>query len=159
MASDFGSYTWYDYDGEKSSMQVNIAEVTELTLAAQAIALGTLRTAMNDITLAVVSKASVTDNIHDIKVVPTNQFAQRETKWVIIAQDASGNVFKANEIPTANLALLEGGSKYIVKNGVVAVTDPDGFVADFVAAYEAVALSQSGEALTIMDMYQVGRNN
>lgn len=159
MAQDFGSFTWYDYDGEKSSTQVNVAEVTELTLAATATALGTLRTAMNDITLAVVSKSQVTDTLFDTKVVPTNQFAQRETKWVIIVQDASGNIFKANEIPTADLSLLEAGSKYIVKNGVVSVSDPDGFVADFVTAYEAVALSQSGEALTIIDMYQVGRNS
>lgn len=159
MAQDFGSYTWYDYDGEKSTMQVNTVEITELTLAAQSTALGTLRTAMNDITLSVVSKASVTDNLFDTKTIPTNQFAQRETKWVIIVQDSAGNIYKANEIPTADLGLLENGSKYIVKNGVVSVTDPDGFVADFVASYEAVALSQSGLAQTILDMYQVGRNN
>jgi len=159
MAQDFGAFTWYDYDGEKSTMQVNTAEITELTLAAQSTALGTLRTAMNDITLSVVSRSAITDNLFDVKTVPTNQFAQRETKWVIIVQDSAGNIYKANEIPTADLGLLENGSKYIVKNGVVSVSDPDGFVADFVTAYEAVALSQNGLAQTILDMYQVGRNN
>lgn len=159
MAQDFGSYTWYDYDGEKSGTSINVAEVTELTLAATAIALGALRTAMNDITLSVVSKSQVTDTLFDTKSVPTNQFAQRETKWVVIVQDSAGNIYKANEIPTADLSLLEGGSKYIIKNGVVSVSDPDGFVADFKAAYEAVALSQNGLAQTIIDMYQVGRNN
>lgn len=159
MSQDFGSFTWYDYDGEKSTMQVNTVEITELTLAAQVTALGALRAAMNDITLAVVSKSSVQDNLWDTKVVPTDQFAQRETKWVIIAQDSAGNLFKANEIPTADLSLLEAGSKYIIKNGVVSVSDPDGFVADFKAAYEAVAVTQTGLSMTIMDMYQAGRNN
>jgi len=159
MAQDFGAFTWYDYDNEKSTMQVNTVEITELTLAAQSTALGTLRTAMNDITLAVVSKASLTDNLHDTKVVPSNQFAQRETKWVIVCQDSAGNLFKANEIPTADLALLEGGSKYIIKGGAVSVTDPDGFVAAFKTAYEAVAKSQAGLSMTIVDMYQAGRNN
>lgn len=159
MAQDFGSFTWYDYDGEKSTMQVNTVEITELTLAAQSTALGTLRTAMNDITLAAVSKAAVTDNLFDAKTIPSDQFAQRETKWVIVVQDSAGNVYKANEIPTADLSLLENGSKYIIKNGVVSVTDPDGFVADFKTAYEAVALSQNGLTVTILDMYQAGRNN
>lgn len=159
MAQDFGAFTWYDYDGEKSSMQVNTVEITELTLAAQVAALGALRTALDNITLSPVSKLSVTDNLHDAKVIPTDQFAQRETKWVIIAQDSSGNLFKANEVPVADLGLLESGSKYIVKGGVVSVSDPDGFVAAVVTAYEAVAKSQSGLALTIVDMYQAGRNS
>lgn len=159
MSQDFGSFTWYDYDGEKSTMQVNTVEITELTLAAQVTALNNLRTALNDITLAVVSKSSVQDNLWDTKVVPTDQFAQRETKWVIIAQDSAGNLFKANEVPTADLSLLEAGSKYIIKNGVVSVSDPDGFVAAVKTAYEAVAVTQTGLSMTIMDMYQAGRNN
>lgn len=159
MAQDFGSFTWYDYDDEKSTMQINTVEITELTLAAQVTALGALRTALDNITLAPVSKLGVTDNLYDSKVLPTDPFAQRETKWVIIAQDSAGNLFRANEVPTADLGLLEGGNKYIVKGGTVSVTDPDGYVADFVTAFEAVAKSSAGLALTIMDMYQAGRNS
>jgi len=158
MAQDFAGFTWYDYDGEKSTMQINTVEITELTLAAQAIAIGTLRTALNDITLSVVSRASVTDHLFDTKTVPTDPFAQRETKWVIVAQDTLGNVFKANEIPTADLSLLTLGSKYIIKGGVVVTIDPDNFVFDFQTAYNAVAKSKTGLDLTIVDMYQVGRN-
>jgi len=159
MSQDYGVFTWYDYDGEKSTMAVNVVEITELTLAAQAIALGNLRTALNDITLSVVSKSAVTDNLWDTKFVPTDQFAQRETKWVVVVQDSGGNIYKANEIPTADLSLLSGGQKYLVKGGTIQVPDPDGFVAAFVTAYEAVAKSSSGDALTVVDMFQAGRNN
>jgi hypothetical protein len=110
------------------------------------------------LTIAPVSKASQTDIIFDTETVPTDPFAQREIKWVVIVQDASGNKFKANEIPTANLDLLESGSKYLVKSGVVTVTAAAAAVNAFITAYEALALSQSGEALTIVDVYQVGRN-
>jgi len=159
MASDYASFSWYDYDSEKSGTSINLAETTELTLAAQNIAIEALRTAMNGLTIAPVSKSSQTDIIFDTPVVPTDPFAQREIKWVVIAQDSAGNKFKANEIPTANLDLLEGGSKYIVKSGVVTVVAAAAAVAAFVTAYEALALSQSGLALTVVDIYQVGRNN
>lgn len=158
MASDYASFSWKDYDSEKSSTSINVAETTELTLAAQNIAIEALRTAMNALTIAPVSKSSQTDIIFDTEVVPSDPFAQREIKWVVIVQDASGNKFKANEIPTADLDLLENGSKYLVKGGVVAVTAAAAAVTEFVTRYEAIALSQSGEALTIVDMYQVGRN-
>jgi len=158
MASDYASFSWKDYDSEKSSTSVNVAETTELTLAAQNIAIEALRTAMNGLTIAPVSKSSQTDIIFDTETIPTDPFAQREIKWVVIVQDASGNKFKANELPTANLDLLEGGSKYLVKGGVVTVTTAAAAVNAFVTAYEALALSQSGEALTIVDIYQVGRN-
>ena len=159
MANDFASFSWYDYDSEKSGTSINLAETTELTLAAQNSAITTLRNAMDDLTIAPVSKASQTDIIFDTPVVPTDPFAQREIKWVVIAQDASGNKFKANEIPTANLDLLENGSKYLVKSGVTTVVTAAAAVNAFVSAYEALALSQSGQALTVVDIYQVGRNN
>ena len=159
MSQDYGVFTWFDYDDEKSTMMVNTVEITELTLAAQSTALGALRTALNDITLAVVSKASVTDNLWDNKVLPTNQFAQRETKWVVTVQDTAGNIYRANEIPTADLSLLSGGQKYLIKGGNIQVPDPDGFVAAFQTAYEAVARDNAGGALVIMDMYQAGRNS
>lgn len=159
MAGDFVSFGWKDYDSEGSKTSINIAEVTELTLAAQSIAVGNLRTAMDGLTLAPVSKATLSDELYNTEVIPTNPFAQREIKWVVIVQDASGNKFKANEIPTADLDILEGGSKYIIKGGVVTVVGAATEVNAFITAYEALALSQSGEALTIVDMYQVGRNN
>lgn len=159
MAQDYNTYSWTDYDGEAASMTINTVEITGANLDAQQTLLTTLRTAMNDITIGVVSKSAVADIGWDTFTQTTNPFGQREIKWVIIAEDINGNRFKANEVPMADLALLENNSKYIIKNGVVATSDPSGFIADFKNAYEAVAVSNTGLALTIVDMYQVGRNN
>jgi len=159
MAQDFASYSWKDYDGEPATMSINVVEITAANLDAQQTLLTTLRTALNDITIGVVGKQITSDVGWDTTVLTTNPFGQRETKWVIIVEDINGNRFKSNEVPTADLSLLEDNDKYIIKNGAVSVSDPDGFVADFKAAYEAVAVSNTGLALTIIDMYQVGRNN
>lgn len=158
MAQDYNSYSWSDYDSEPANMSVNTVEITAANLDAQQGLLTTLRTALNDITIGVVSKSVLSDIGWDTQTPTTNPFGQREIKWVIIVEDINGNKYKANEVPTADLALLTGNQKYIIKNGAVSVTDPDGFVADFKAAYEAVAVSNTGLAQTIVDMYQVGRN-
>lgn len=158
MANDFGTFSWHDYDGEPSHMSVNTVEITAANLDAQQTLLTSLRTAMNDITIAVVDRQAVTDIGWNTAAPTTDPFGQRETKWVIIVDDGNGNVYKGNEIPTADLALLENGSKYIIKNYAVSVSDPDGFVADFKTAYEAVAKTNAGGALVIKEMYQAGRN-
>lgn len=159
MAQDYNTYSWSDYDGEPANMTINTVEITAANLDAQQTLLTTLRTAMNEITIGVVNKSVVSDIGWDTNTLTTNPFGQREIKWVIIAEDTAGNKFKSNEIPMADLALLTGNQKYIIKGGAVSVTDPDGFVAAFKTAYEAVAVSNTGLALTIIDMYQVGRNN
>jgi len=159
MAQDYNTYSWSDYDSEPANMTINTVELTGANLDAQQTLLTTLRTALNDISIGVVSKSVASDIGWDTFVQTTNPFGQREIKWVIIVEDINGNRFKSNEVPMADLDLLENNSKYIIKNGVVAVSDPDGFVAAFKNAYEAVAVSNTGLALTIVDMYQVGRNS
>lgn len=159
MAQDGATFSFTDYDGEPSNVTINTVEITAANLDAQATLLTTLRTAINAIILGGVSQVVVRDNIWDTAVPATDPFAQREIKWVIISEDTAGNRFKSNEIPMANLDLLAGGSKYIVRNGFIATPDTGGEIADFVAAYEAVAVSNAGLALSIVDMYQAGRNS
>jgi len=159
MAQDSSVFSFSDYDGEPSNVTINTVEITAANLDAQATLLSTLRTAINAIILGGVSQLVIRDTVWDTAVPATDPFAQREIKWVIIAEDTAGNKFKSNEIPMANLDLLANGSKYIVRNGFIATPDAGGEIADFVAAYEAVAVSNAGLALTIIDMYQAGRNN
>lgn len=159
MAQDQTRYSWHDYDVEPTSMVVNTVEITAANLDAQATLAAALRTALNGITLAGVEQVVITDNVWDTVVPVTDPFAQREIKWTIISQDAAGNKFKSNEVPMANLDLLENASKYIVKNGNVTVVTGAAAVAAFVTAYEAFAVSNTGSALTVIDIYQSGRNN
>jgi len=159
MSQDQTRYSWHDYDGEPSSMQVNTVEITAANLDAQATLATALRTALNAITIGVVEQAVISDNIWDTVAPTTDPFGQREIKWTIIAQDTAGNKFKSNEVPTANLVLLENGDKYIIKNGNVSVVAGAAAVTAFKDAYEAFAVSNAGLSLTIIDMYQSGRNN
>lgn len=159
MAQDQSYFSWHDYDGEPSRTTFNTAEITAANLDAQTTLLTTLRTTLNALLLSPVEQAVVTDNAWDTVVPVTNPFAQREIKWVIIAQDVSGNKFKSNEFPMADLSLLENNSKYLIKSGNVVVVAAATEVGAFKDAFEAFAVSNAGEALTIIDMYQVGRNN
>jgi hypothetical protein len=158
MAQDETRFSWHDYDGEPASIKINTVEITAANLDAQATLATALRTAMNGILIATVEQAVITDNIWDTVAETTDPFGQREIKWTVIVQDTAGNKYKANELPCADLSLLEGGNKYIVKNGFVTVTTGATAVQAFVDAYEAFALSNAGLALTIVDMYQSGRN-
>jgi len=159
MAQDSTHFSFHDYDGEPSSMTVNTAEVTAAGLDAATTAAQALRTAINGLILGGVEQVTINDNIWDTVVPVTDPFAQREIKWTVISMDASGNKFKSNEIPMANLALLENSSKYIVKNGSVTVVTGATAVQAFIDAYEAYAVSNNGEALTVIDVYQSGRNS
>lgn len=159
MAQDQTTYSWHDYDGEPTSMTVNTVEITAANLDAQSTLATALRSALNGITVGVVEQAVIRDNIWDTVAPTTDPWGQRETKWVIISQDTAGNKFRSNDVPIADLTLLEGGNKYIIKNGIVAVTAGAAAVTAFKDAYEAFAVSNAGLSLTIIDMYQVGRNS
>ena len=159
MAQDQTYFTWHDYDGEPARTTFNTVEIDETNLVAQAAAANALRTAINALTLAPVESAMITDRIWDAVTTINNPFAQREIKWVVIVQDAEGNKFKANEFPMADLDLLENNSKYLVKSGNVVVTAASAAVQAFITAYEAFAVGNTGLALSVWDVYQVGRNN
>ena len=158
MSQDYAILSFHDYDGEPTRMNVNTIEIDATNLAAQETLLSNLRIATNNISLGTVEQAAITDITWDTVTVTTNPFAQREIKWVVIVQDTNGDKYKSNEVPMADLDLLENNSKYIIKNGSVAVSDPNGYVAAWKTAYEAFAVSPTGAALTVLDMYQVGRN-
>lgn len=158
MANDFASFSLKDYDGERSGMRVNTVEITAANIDAQVTALGTLRTTSEALMLQGWYDVQLTDQVYAANPSVTDPFSQREHKWVIIVEDTAGNVYKANEIPCADLAFLENGSKYIYKNKAVAVQAGSVAVNAFVAAYEATAKDNAGGALVVVDIYQAGRN-
>ena len=158
---DSGSFTWRDFDGEKGHMTINIDEITALNLDDTNTALTALRSAMNDLTLAPVEKASLSDVGWDTTVVVTDPYAQREHKWRIIVRDTEGNEYRGNDIPLAKLAILTSNNKYIIKDGTVQsnLSAPNQtLVTTFKDAYEAIAKGNTGLSLTIWHMYQAGSN-
>jgi len=155
---DQAFFAVHDYDGEPSSTSINVDEITG-DVAALTTAIGTLRTALNGIILGGIDKAGFTDIVWDTPVSVTDPYAQRETKWQLVVQEATtGRKYAANLIPMAKLSLLENGSPYLVKSGVVVVTAGAAAVNAFISAFEAIAKSQSGNALSVWDLYHVGAN-
>lgn len=161
MAQDTNRFSWSDYDDENAHMTINTVEVTAANLDAQQTLITALRSAMNALTLTPVEQSVLSDIGWDTTVVTTDPYAQREIKWTIIVRDTAGNEYKGNEVPCAKLAILESNDKYIIKAGNVTITDATNapLVEAFKDAYEAVAVSNTGLALTIWAMYQSGRNN
>jgi hypothetical protein len=156
--TDYARLGLKDYDGEPSSTTFNTVEITAANLDAQVAAFGALRVALEAIMLQGWSSGNVTDEVYQSAPVVTNQFSQRETKWIFIVEDTLGNVFKANEIPCADLGILENGSKYIYKNKAVTVAGAAALVTAVVNTFEAFARSNNGNVLEVVSIYQAGRN-
>lgn len=147
----------HDYDGEPSGFSINVAEITG-DVAALTTAIATLRTATDGIILGSIDKTGFTDITFDTPSVNNTPFSQRETKWQVIVIDSNGKKYAANEIPMADLSILENNSPYIVKGGSVVVVAAATAVQAWVDAFEALARSSSDLALTVWDVYHVGRN-
>lgn len=146
-----------DNGSENTSMTVHIADITAANHDATVTAIATLRNAMLPLMKGGWDKSAIREVTYDTPVPNTDPYAQREIKWAIIVQGISGDPYLGNEMPMANLDLLESGSEYIIKNGDIVVDDTGGDIADFVTAYEALATNQAGGAIVIKDMYFVGR--
>lgn len=158
MPQDYAAFSLKDYDGERSGMKVNLVELTAANLDAQATAVALIRTTSEALMLQGWYSVQMTDGIYSANPAVNDPFSQREHKWVIIAEDSGGNVYKANEMPCADLSLLENGSKYIYKNKAVTVVAGAAAVQAFVDAYEAGARDESGNVIEVVDIYQAGRN-
>jgi len=155
------TFATHDYDGEPSSFQINVTDVTAANHDALVTAIGTLRAAATALMQSGgIEKTMINEVTFNTPIVATDPFAQREIKWqVVVVEATTGRKFASLEMPMANLAdYLLGGSPYIVKGGVVVGDDTGTQISDFITAFEAVAKSPSGNALSVWDMYQVGRN-
>lgn len=155
---DTAHYSAKDVTSENASMTINVVDITAANHDATATLVATLRTAMLPLMKGGWDKSHFNEILFNTPVPNTDPYAQREIKWAIIVQPTTGDPYLGNEIPMANLDFLEAGSDYIVRNGDIVVADAGGDIADFITAYEAVALSNTGSPLVIKDIYFVGRN-
>ena len=156
--ADKASFSLKDYDKEFSSTSINVADVTGANLDALKTSVGILRVALEAIMLQGFFLIDILDNVYNAFPTVTNGFSQRETKWVFIVKDPLGNVYKGNEVPCADLDILENSSKYIYKNQAVTVVAKATEVQAVVTAFEAIAKDKTGGALIVIDIYQAGRN-
>jgi len=155
MAQHKALYQMLDYSNEKSNTTVYVGPITALTIAAFLTQFGALRTAIEGITLGVVSQESW---VGDVTVLsntpPTDAEAQREKKWLVrYVGDTTDKIFTL-EIATAEL----GGDHLLPMSDFADLTETD--MAAFVTAFEAIAKSPDDdtESVTVQSIQFVGRN-
>lgn len=154
---DTAFFALHDYDGEPSGFSINVDEITG-DVAGLTTAIATLRTTTNALLLAGIEKTGFTDITFDTASPTLDPYGQRETKWQIIVVDANGKKYASSELPCAKLSLLENGSPYLVKGGSVVVVAGAAAINAWITAFEALAKGPDGAALSVWDLYHVGRN-
>lgn len=165
MPQNQASFTIEDYDGEKSTMSLNIGPITAANFTARRNALDELKAATQDIIAGELRKTSITEQFAESSDAVTDQTAQRESKWLVTYRDVTqfldvantinnvgfGNLYSV-EVPAALLSLLAGNSDLLV------LTDEP--MATWVTKFEAVQNSPTGgNEIQVVSIRHVGRNS
>jgi len=147
--------TYADYGGELSSFQVPILDFSAANYDANTTLIDTLITKIDALTDGLQVKQTRSHLQSGAgagqSAIPT---AQRESKWLIsFSDDVTGKVYQ-REIPCPVLSattLLQdiGGNANIT----------DTVWTDFISAFEAIVLSEVGNAVSVIGARHVGRNN
>lgn len=82
---------------------------------------------------------------------PTDEYAQRTTRFAVVYKDAVTGKISQFTIPCANLTLLGANSINVDLEGTEA--------AALVTLLEAHAKSDAGNAITVSEIYEVARGN
>lgn len=146
------SLTFLDYSKEKSTAKGHMGPITVGTIAGFLTQFGTLKTAIQDLSLGTLISDSWTGDITSYSnAAPTDLNAQRERKWRVDYEDVVNLGKHQFEIP---VALVVG---QLVSNTDLANIETAEWIA-FIAAFEAMAKSPDGNAVNILGARLVGRN-
>jgi len=149
----YGLFTFIDYSEENSSMKFYNGPITALTIAAYLTQYGALRDAVEDISLGVlVADQWIGDNTHYANAAPTDVNAQRERKWLVSYEGTTSHSKYTMTIPCANFE-----DQLLPDSDEADLTTTE--MAAFITAFETVARTPEGEAVNVLDITGVGRNN
>lgn len=162
----YGSFTLLDHNREQSTMSFYTGNITAVSLPGTLTDFGALRTAIEGITLGVVSKESL--KVFDTPLAndpPADQNAQRERKWLVVYED-SLPFFDApvNAIPnegyrkrfTCEIGTADIAGRLIPNTDRADLTNTG--IASFVTAFENIARSPYGGTVNVLEIRAVGRN-
>lgn len=144
--------TFIDESLETSNVGVYVQDHTAGTFTALNTQLDTLRDAIAAVSIgALMKEQRVISEVQTGDPAPTNAFAQRETKWLVIARDTVNGRVVSFEIPAADLSLkVAGGELMNISSGAGAA---------LVTALEAVMRNPAtGNAVNVERIVHVGRN-
>jgi len=147
------SFQITDYSNEKSSVTVTAPNLSAANFDAQATLRTALQTAVNNLSIGVLSRTTVSDIPLDEPGIPTNPFAQRELKWLVTyIGSVSGKSYQI-EIPAPSVTDNLAGN---TDEANLASTD----WAAFVEAFEDYARSPDSltETVIVTGARLVGRN-
>lgn len=153
MATAKYGLTYLDYDKETSTTKWNMAQLDPVSILTIGANLAILRAAVAGISGATLQSERFTQIDDTMSMVPpTNQYYQRETKWLVRYQDNVTMDVYRTEIPCANLSLLGGHSEFL---DITTALSP-GLV--FKNAFEAQVVSEDGNPITVLDIQAIGRD-
>lgn len=148
------SFSVRDYSNEVSSHRIDIADLTSANFDTYVGASGLVPDyydALNAIVLGNISRERITARNILISSAPAGSvYAQVELKWQLTYTDAVTGKQWQREIPTPDLTLLVAGTD------LMNITAGAGLA--YKTAFEAVAVSPDGNAVTLNSVRVVGRN-
>lgn len=162
-------FSLLDYSREKKSFSIATGEVTAVSLPGLLTEVGDLRSAIEGITLGVVSDEQLqVFNTNLSNTPPTSALAQVESCWLVqyednlpffddpvnaIPNEGYGRLFTVTiptaEIATAGRLLANSDEANLAETGMAA----------FVTAFEATARSPYGGTVNVVKITHVGRNS
>lgn len=152
----YSAFEFLDRSNEKSTFKVFNGAITAVSIAGFLTDFGALKAATAAITRGEISREAWTgDNTTFAVTPPDDNFAQRESKFLVTYQgDTSAKLFTTT-IPTADLEVVTFGP-----NSDDLVLDDAGVVAAFVTAFEQLARTPDSdqETVTVIRIRAVGRN-
>jgi len=142
-----------DYGAERSTVTMRGAILTAANFDAQAAAALSLRDAIADITIGLLTGFDFGNRYEIVspKTQASDPFAQREAKWRVrfMGSDASGP--HRLEIPCPDLQFLDVNNR-----GFLDLTSTEG--AAFVSAFEAWYVLEGGATVTVLSVEHIGKN-
>ncbi len=150
----YGTLTFKDFSGEKSTCSFNFDAVTVLNIVQHLVDFGALRASIEAISAGTLVQDSwVGDRTKYAGANPTDENAQRELKFLVMYEDDSTLDVGRMEIPCPDLSIAD-----ILLPGTDMVDLAQALVATFVTAFELFARSQNGNTVTVLGIRVVGRS-
>jgi hypothetical protein len=153
MAASPSSYSLSvrDYDKELARTRVAVVPLDATNYTAWNTLLDNLQTGIAGIIIGEPASEVRTASQNTLSAaLPTDQFAQRETKWIVRSEDNTTHEIFRNEIPCANLSLLSGNDEFIT-------VFPAGPLQDFQTFWEAAVMSPDGNDVTLISLQAAGK--
>ena len=146
------SVTYLDYTKEDSTFEVHVPELTAANFTANGALIQTLGTATNNLSLGNPARSRLTAQSNIISSTPATDInAQVERKWRGSYVDTVTGKPYTLEIPCADLTGNLAGN---TDNANLLSTE----WAAWVAAFEAIAVSQDGNPVEVVSAQHVGKN-